>query len=105
MGDVDHGHAAGAQPADGLEEAFELVLSQHGRGLVHDHDARFDGERPGDGHHLALGHGEAAQRHAHIEVGAQLSQDGLGALVERPPVDEHSAARRGPAQEDVLGGI
>ena len=48
MGDVDDGHAAVAQPPDGLEEPVGLARRQRGGRLVEDQAAGLARERPGD---------------------------------------------------------
>jgi len=57
VGDEDDGDVLRHEVADHREQPLDLSLGQRGRGLVHDHHARVDGQRLGDLDALLRGDG------------------------------------------------
>ena len=104
MRDIEDQHIFIAEPPDECEELRQVLLRKHGRGLVHDQDARFHCHGFGDLHDLALRRAEAGHTPPHIDpLKPDVLQDLLHAVVRGPPVyPPAEAARRHIAEQDVL---
>ena len=103
VGDVDDGDVLGGEVADDAEEALDLLVVQHGRGLVHDDQLRVLRERPRHADHLLLRRRQGTDLGGGpdlgvAEPGEQLSRRPLGRG--RPGDPEPGGL---PAEEDVVG--
>ena len=74
VGDVDHRDVLPLQLLDDGEQAVDLLLRQGGRGLVHDDQLRFGGDRLGDLDDLLLGHGQLGHPPAQGDARVQAAQ-------------------------------
>ena len=96
--------AASAQASDDREQPLDLVRGERRGRLVEDQDARLDRQRLGDLDQLLVGHRQAADRRADVELDVELLEQRLrppGAS--RPSRAIPSRPRRGVADEHVLG--
>ena len=100
--DVHHADPRALQVEDHLEELRRLRLGERRRGLVHDEHFRFERQRLGDLHHLALRHRQRAHDRLRVDVHAQALQAAAGLGVQAGPVDEPAGVRLA-GEEDVLG--
>ena len=91
------------QVADDREQALDLVRRERRRRLVEDQDARLDRQRLGDLDELLVGHRQAADRRADVELDVELLEQGLRGPPRRAPVEDPEPAGRGVADEHVLG--
>ena len=95
--------AAVAQPADDAEQPLDLVGGQRRGRLVEDQDARLDRQRLRDLDELLVGHRQAADRRADVELDVELLEQRLRLPARRAPVEQAEPAGRRVADEDVLG--
>ncbi len=66
--DINDCRAAGAEVANDSEETLDVVLRQHGGGLVENKHARLQGERLGNFHALPVADRQAAGSSSHIDI-------------------------------------
>ena len=103
VADVEDGHAAVAQAADGGEEAVDLVGRECGGRLVHDQQPRTRRERLRDLEQLPVGDAESAHRGVGADLHRHLPEDAGRLGPHRPPVDDAEAGAEVAPGEDVLG--
>ena len=84
-------HAASAELPDDREQALDLVGRERRRRLVEDQDARLDRQRLGDLDELLVGHREAADRRADVELDVELVEQRLRRPARGAPVDRAAA--------------
>jgi hypothetical protein len=106
MRDVQHAHAVAFQVADHGEEPIGVALRQAGRRFVHDEDARFQGQGPGDLDELLLPDRQAGNGSARRAIQAEAAGDDLGVGIDaRIDQSKRTAPARFAAQEDVPGHV
>ena len=107
MRDVEDAHAASAHLGHDLEEALDLVVGEHGRGLVeHQHAAALPAlQRGGDRHDGPLHRCRGGQRAVDVEVDVERREHaaGLGLLL-APQHPAAEAAREAAVQREVVLG-
>ena len=91
VADEEDRDAAVAQPADDREQPLDLVGGERGGRLVEDEDARLDRQRLGDLDQLLVGHRQAADRRADVDLDVEL-------------LEQRRAARRIAPQSIGRGG-
>src|SRR5260370_22623829 len=69
MTDVDDGHVLFTEPADYAEEAFGIMLRQHGRWLIQDQNTCLTRQSFRDFNSLTVTYGKHADSGSDIEVG------------------------------------
>jgi hypothetical protein len=99
--DEDDRDALAPEPADDPEQRLHLLLGEGGRRLVHDHQLRLGGQRPGEGGHLLRRDRVLVQRPGDVDVDVEPMQDRRRLAIHRAPVDETEALGL-PVEEHVL---
>ena len=103
MAHEQHRHAAGPQAPHDREQPLDLVRGE-GRGrLVEDQHAGLDRQRLRDLDQLLIGHRQATDRRAGVEMDVELLEQRLGRASRGAPVEDPEPPRRSVADEDVLG--
>ena len=74
VADEQHRHAAIAQPAHDREQPLDLVGGERRGRFVEDEHAGLDRQRLGDLDQLLVGHRQAADRRADVEVDVELAR-------------------------------
>ena len=87
MADEQDRDAASPQSADDREQPLHLVGGERRGRLVEDQHARLDRQRLGDLDQLLVGHRQAADRRADVELDVQLLEQRLRRPARRAPVD------------------
>ena len=82
-----------AQRPDDREQPLDLVRRERRRGLVEDEDARLDRQRLGDLDQLLVGHRQAADRCADVELDVELLEQRLRRPAGRAPVERRRGAQ------------
>ena len=95
MADEQHRDAASPQVPDDREQALDLVRRERRGRLVEDQDARLERQRLGDLDELLVGHRQAADRRADIELDVELLEQRLRRPARGAPVEDPEPARPG----------
>jgi hypothetical protein len=100
--DVNDADALGLEAADVVKEGLQVVLGEGRRGLVHDEDARADGEGLGDLDDLLMRDREVRDVGRRIDGDAHTAEDVGCHRAQARPVDEAAGAAWLAPEEDVL---
>ena len=102
VGDIDNAHATVFKLAHHAVQAFHLAVAQRGGGFVHNDEPGVEGQRPGDLHHLLLGHAQAGDRGGRRNVQLQIVENDLRLLIDRLFVDDQITFTRLAPEKHVF---
>ncbi|GDO25912.1 hypothetical protein BvCmsNSP001_04916 [Escherichia coli] len=102
VSNVNNAHAAVFKLPHHAVQAFHLAVTQGGGGFIHDDQPGIEGQRPGNLHHLLLGHAQTGDGRGGCDIQLQIIENHLRFLIDRFFVDDQVTFTRFASEKHVF---
>jgi len=103
VGDVNHRNALRFQAREHAEQRIDLGVGKRCGGFVQDQHTRFEHQRAGDHHQMALGGTERCDQRPGIQINPEIIENRPRHRFEAAAMDQHAAPRIHMPGEDIFG--